>query len=479
MRDITLDIAPGELVVCLGPSGCGKTTLLRLIAGFVRPDAGAIRLNGEDVSALPTRSRECGVVFQAYALFPHMRVWENVAYPLRVRDVPPDERRRRAGEMLELVGLAGLADRLPAQLSGGQQQRVALARALVFGPRALLLDEPLSALDAATRAAMRDEIRRIQRAQNIATLLITHDQDEALSLADRVVLLNEGRMVQSGSPHEIYDRPADAFVAGFVGRANLLDAQVVDAQTVDTPIGRLATPLHGRSAGCRAARSGAPGTHRVGNGHDRRERVRRTSVARPLFRGDTAGRGRRGQRQTRNRDRDARSCRHDSRSARCHTVSERTIRRRIMRTKLRSLVHATTIDRRGVVGKRRRRANRPRFAGALRRRKDALRSRQEGRHGGELRHRPDLGQLGGRIRGVQEALSRSRDRLQRHRLGGDSRRARQGAQPAAGGHRILLRGLRDRCRGEERGHALSSRSTSTSSHPCSAIPTASGSRSTR
>jgi len=249
VTDITLDIAPGELVVCLGPSGCGKTTLLRLIAGFVRPDAGAIRLNAEDVSALPTRSRECGVVFQAYALFPHMRVWENVAYPLRVREVATDERRRRAADMLELVGLAGLSDRLPAQLSGGQQQRVALARALVFGPRALLLDEPLSALDAGTRVAMRDEIRRIQRAQNIATLLITHDQDEALSLADRIVLLNEGRSVQSGSPHEIYDRPADAFVAGFVGRANLLDARVIDAQTIDTPIGRLVTPPHGRAAG--------------------------------------------------------------------------------------------------------------------------------------------------------------------------------------------------------------------------------------
>jgi putative spermidine/putrescine transport system ATP-binding protein len=168
---------------------------------------------------------------------------------LRVREVVLDERRRRAAEMLDLVGLSGLSDRLPAQLSGGQQQRVALARALVFGPRALLLDEPLSALDAATRSAMRDEIRRIQRAQNIATLLITHDQDEALSLADRIVLMNEGRIVQSGSPHEIYDRPADAFVAGFVGRANLLDAKVIDAQTIDTAIGRLLTPAHGRSAG--------------------------------------------------------------------------------------------------------------------------------------------------------------------------------------------------------------------------------------
>jgi len=247
--EVTLDILPGELVVCLGPSGCGKTTLLRLVAGFLRPDAGVIRLNGEDVSALPTRVRECGIVFQAYALFPHMRVWENVAYPLRVREVAQDERRQRAAEMLELVGLTGLSDRLPAQLSGGQQQRVALARALVFGPRALLLDEPLSALDAATRVAMRDEIRRIQRGRSIATLLITHDQDEALSLADRIVLLKDGRLVQAGAPQEIYDRPADAFVAGFVGRANLLDAKVIDAESVDTPIGRLATPPHGRAEG--------------------------------------------------------------------------------------------------------------------------------------------------------------------------------------------------------------------------------------
>ncbi len=248
--DLTMSIAPGELVVCLGPSGCGKTTLLRLVAGFLGPEAGVIRLNGNDVSDLPARSRECGVVFQAYALFPHMRVWENVAYPLRVRDIPLDERRHRAAQMLELVGLSGLADRLPAQLSGGQQQRVALARALVFKPRALLLDEPLSALDAATRNTMRDEVRRIQRAQNIATLLITHDQDEALSLADRMLLLRDGRLVQAGSPQEIYDKPADAFVAGFVGRANLLDARVIDDQTVDTAIGRLATPRHGRAAGC-------------------------------------------------------------------------------------------------------------------------------------------------------------------------------------------------------------------------------------
>ena len=247
--DVAFDIMPGQLVVCIGPSGCGKTTLLRLIAGFLKPDGGVIRLAGEDVSQTPTRSRECGVVFQAYALFPHMRVWENVAYALRVREVALAERRRRAHEMLELVGLSGLHNRLPTQLSGGQQQRVALARALIFKPRALLLDEPLSALDAATRVSMRDEIRRIQRRQNMASLLITHDQDEALSLADRVVVLREGRLVQLGSPQEIYDRPADAFVANFVGRANLLDAKVIDAQCVETPIGRLATPPHGHDVG--------------------------------------------------------------------------------------------------------------------------------------------------------------------------------------------------------------------------------------
>ncbi len=249
VRDATLDIAPGELVVCIGPSGCGKTTLLRLVAGFLVPDAGSIHLAGRDVSALPTRARECGIVFQSYALFPHMRVWENVAYPLRVRDVPAEERKRRAHAMLEQVGLAGFGDRLPVQLSGGQQQRVALGRALVFNPSALLLDEPLSALDAATRTTMRDEIRRIQREHGIASLLITHDQDEALSLADRVVVMRDGRIVQDAPPRAIYDAPADAFVANFVGRANLLDATVAGPDAVDTAIGRLLTGEHGCATG--------------------------------------------------------------------------------------------------------------------------------------------------------------------------------------------------------------------------------------
>lgn len=244
--DLSLDIAAGEMIVCIGPSGCGKTTLLKLIAGFLRPDRGTVALHGVDVTTASVRERQLGIVFQSYALFPHMRVWENVAYPLRVRGMPAHEQRSRAGAMLDLVGLVGLEDRLPAQLSGGQQQRVALARALVFEPKALLLDEPLSALDAATRVAMRDEVRRIQRAQNVATLLITHDQDEALSMADRVVILKEGRLVQAAAPHEIYDHPADGFVAGFVGRANVIEGRVVDDRSVDTPLGRLAMPAHGR-----------------------------------------------------------------------------------------------------------------------------------------------------------------------------------------------------------------------------------------
>ncbi|WP_119292590.1 ABC transporter ATP-binding protein [Azohydromonas sediminis] len=247
--DLSLQLQQGELLVCIGPSGCGKTTLLKLIAGFLRPESGRVRLGGRDVTDASVASRGCGIVFQSYALFPHMRVWENVAYPLRVRGVAAPERRRRADAMLEMVGLTGLAERLPAQLSGGQQQRVALARALAFEPQALLLDEPLSALDAATRVAMRDEVRRIQKMHNIAALLITHDQDEALSLADRIAVLKDGRLVQCDTPQAIYDRPVDGFVAGFVGRANVLDARAADAEHVDCALGRLRTMPHERAAG--------------------------------------------------------------------------------------------------------------------------------------------------------------------------------------------------------------------------------------
>ncbi len=247
--ELSMSIQPGELVVCIGPSGCGKTTLLKLIAGFLQPDSGRVRLAGEDVTAASVRSRECGIVFQSYALFPHMRVWENVAYPLRVRGVDLASRRRKAGEMLEMVGLAEMGERLPAELSGGQQQRVALARSLSFEPRALLLDEPLSALDAATRVSMRDEVRRIQKMNNIAALLITHDQDEALSLADRIAVLRDGRLVQYDDPHKIYDSPSNAFVANFVGRANLFEASVVDASSVRCAFGALHVPEHGLKPG--------------------------------------------------------------------------------------------------------------------------------------------------------------------------------------------------------------------------------------
>ena len=247
--DLTLSMAPGELVVCIGPSGCGKTTLLKLIAGFLQPNSGVVRLAGQDVTATSVRDRGCGIVFQSYALFPQMRVWENIAYPLRVRGADEKQRRAKADEMLEMIGLPGLGDRLPAQLSGGQQQRVALARALAFEPRVLLLDEPLSALDAATRVAMRDEIRRIPKLRGIAALLITHDQDEALSLADRIAVLKDGRLVQIDEPHALYDRPADAFVASFVGRANIVDGVADGPESGRFAIGRLATPAHGRSAG--------------------------------------------------------------------------------------------------------------------------------------------------------------------------------------------------------------------------------------
>jgi putative spermidine/putrescine transport system ATP-binding protein len=247
--DLSLQVEQGELVVCIGPSGCGKTTLLKLIAGFFRPASGRVRLGGQDVTAASVASRGCGIVFQSYALFPHMRVWENVAYPLRVRGIDVAQRRRKAAQMLDMVGLSGLDERLPAQLSGGQQQRVALARALSFEPRALLLDEPLSALDAATRVLMRDEVRRIQKLQNIAALLITHDQDEALSLADRVLVLKDGRRVQYDPPQVIYDRPADGFVAGFVGRANVLTGTATGPDSGDFALGRLLTPAHGHAAG--------------------------------------------------------------------------------------------------------------------------------------------------------------------------------------------------------------------------------------
>jgi putative spermidine/putrescine transport system ATP-binding protein len=224
-----LAIGDGELFAILGPSGSGKTTLLRMIAGFETPTAGTIRLGGRDVTALPPARRDTNTVFQQYALFPHMTVGQNVEYGLRVRGVGRQERRRRAAEALEMVRLDGYAARTPAELSGGQQQRVALARALVGRPRVLLLDEPLGALDLKLREQMQVELKTIQREVGITFVIVTHDQDEALTLCDRLVVLNDGRIEQTGAARDVYEHPANRFVADFVGTSNVLDGDVARA----------------------------------------------------------------------------------------------------------------------------------------------------------------------------------------------------------------------------------------------------------
>jgi putative spermidine/putrescine transport system ATP-binding protein len=229
---VDLTLHPGELVALLGPSGCGKTTTLRLLAGLEDADDGQIIVGGSDISRLPASKRDMGMVFQAYSLFPHMTVRENVAFGLRLRKVTKEERDRRALEMLELVGLSAQADRYASQISGGQQQRVALARALAIEPKVLLLDEPLSALDAKVRGQLRDEIRRIQLEVGITTLFVTHDQEEALAIADRVGVMRDGRIEQLGPPTEVYSRPASSFVAEFVGLTNRLPGQVSGGQVL-------------------------------------------------------------------------------------------------------------------------------------------------------------------------------------------------------------------------------------------------------
>ena len=212
----------GEFLSLLGPSGCGKTTTLRLIAGFERPDEGEVRIGGEDVARLPPYKRDVNTVFQSYALFPHLTVAENVAYGLKQRGLGRSERRTRASEMLELVRLSGFEGRKPKQLSGGQQQRVALARALVMSPKVLLLDEPLGALDLKVRRELQIELKRIQRELGITFVYVTHDQEEALAMSNRVAVMNAGRIEQLAAPREIYDRPATRFVADFIGDTNFV-----------------------------------------------------------------------------------------------------------------------------------------------------------------------------------------------------------------------------------------------------------------
>lgn len=266
--DINLSIADGELLAVIGSSGSGKTTLLKLIAGFEMASQGRVLLDGNDITPLTVRERHLGVVFQSYALFPHMTVWQNIAYPLKIRKIEPKERYQLAMEAAERVGLQGFEERRPQTLSGGQQQRVALARALVFQPKALLLDEPLSALDASLRGEMRDEILRLQREFSISTVHITHDQEEALSMADRVAVLEAGRLVQVATPLELYDKPATKSVADFVGEANLWEGIVESSDSVRLSFGLLMTGNHGYSHGKRVTVLVRPENITVGQSKD-------------------------------------------------------------------------------------------------------------------------------------------------------------------------------------------------------------------
>ena len=223
LDNLNLTIRDGEFVTLLGSSGCGKTTTLRIIAGFLEPDEGEVFFDSKNMNGVPAHKREVNTIFQRYALFPHYNVYDNVAYGLKVRHVPKDEIRERVMEMLRLVNLEGFAKRSVAKLSGGQQQRVAIARALVLKPKVLLLDEPLSALDAKLRKDMQVELRKIQQATGITFIFVTHDQEEALSMSDTVVVMNEGRVQQIGAPEDIYNEPQNAFVADFIGESNILD----------------------------------------------------------------------------------------------------------------------------------------------------------------------------------------------------------------------------------------------------------------
>ena len=237
--DVSLEVEKGEFVSLLGPSGCGKTTTLRVIAGLERPDSGRVFIDGQDLSAVPPSKRGIGMVFQDYALFPHMRVFDNIAFGLRMQKLDKREIEEKVKKALDLVHLPGLEDRFSKQLSGGQQQRVAMARSIVVEPRVFLMDEPLSNLDAKLREAMRVEIRSLQQRLEITTIYVTHDQEEALTLSDRIAVMEGGQLVQLGTPRDLYYHPTSAFVADFIGRSNLLEGEVVDA----TPsASKMATP---------------------------------------------------------------------------------------------------------------------------------------------------------------------------------------------------------------------------------------------
>ncbi|MCV9961551.1 ABC transporter ATP-binding protein [Pararhizobium sp. BT-229] len=245
VNNVELTVPHGTFVCMLGPSGCGKTTLLRMIAGLDLPTGGAIRLDGEDITRVPTHKRNLGMVFQSLALFPHLTVGENIAYPLRIRGVPKEDQRKRVDELLSMIHLSGYADRPVSKLSGGQRQRVAIARALSISPKLFLLDEPLSALDAKLREAMQVELRQLQQQLGITTIVVTHDQREAMTMADTVVVMKGGEIRQAASPIEIYRRPADTFVADFIGSTNLLEAEADSTGRVTV----LGQPVSGVSLG--------------------------------------------------------------------------------------------------------------------------------------------------------------------------------------------------------------------------------------
>ncbi len=245
VNNVELTVPHGTFVCLLGPSGCGKTTLLRMIAGLDLPTDGAIRLDDKDITKVPTHQRELGMVFQSLALFPHLTVGENIAYPLRIRGRAKDEQKKRVDELLAMIHLSGYADRPVSKLSGGQRQRVAIARALSISPKLFLLDEPLSALDAKLREAMQVELRQLQQKLGITTIVVTHDQREAMTMADTVVVMNKGEIRQAASPIEIYRRPADTFVADFIGSTNLLEAEADSTGRVTV----LGQPVSGVSLG--------------------------------------------------------------------------------------------------------------------------------------------------------------------------------------------------------------------------------------
>ncbi len=289
--EASLEIRRGELFFLLGPSGCGKTTLLRLIAGFYRPNAGRIFFDDRDITSVPPHKRNTGMVFQNYALWPHMTVWKNVEYGLDMRKLSPGEKRRRVREVLEIVHMDKYADRRPNELSGGQQQRVALARALVIQPDVVLLDEPLSNLDAKLRTQMREEIKQIHQKIGTTMIYVTHDQKEALSMAQRMAVLDAGRVVQVGDPQTVYNRPNSVFVAGFIGETNFLKGTITVVNqdvAVDTPMGKVVSKVayEGAKVGDPVLCSVRPEAIRLFKEKPPRENILRARIENIVYLGD-------------------------------------------------------------------------------------------------------------------------------------------------------------------------------------------------